>query len=410
MTANAAEALGLNEPPLSRILSILDCDGEEARVVGGAVRNALMGLPIHEVDIATTAVPEEVVRRAAVAGFKTVPTGIEHGTVTVIVEGVPFEVTTLREDVETYGRKAKVEFGRSWQHDAQRRDFTINALSISRDGKVHDYADGLQDIAAGRVRFVGDAAKRIEEDYLRILRLFRFHAHYGKGEIDQDAVKASIAGRSGLESLSRERVRMEVMKLLAAPRAAETLKVMAGAGILKDVLAGPADVAAVARMKAAETASGLDQDAVRALAALAVSTAQDAERLKDRLRLSNAEDVRLISMARMSPQVSVAMKETQASELLYRIKPEPYVDCVLFAWARAGDGVDVTAWRGLSMLPHRWTAPEFPLRASDFIVRGVPKGPALGKALAAAEVGWIAKGFPNDAATLAKIADAALKV
>ena len=168
MTEHAAEALGLHKPPLSRVLTILDCDGEEARVVGGAVRNALMGLPIHEVDIATTAVPDEVVRRAAAAGFKTVPTGIEHGTVTVIVEGVPFEVTTLREDIETYGRKAKVEFGRSWQHDAQRRDFTINALSMSRDGKVHDYTNGLPDIAAGRVRFVGDAAKRIEEDYLRI--------------------------------------------------------------------------------------------------------------------------------------------------------------------------------------------------------------------------------------------------
>ena len=410
MTAAAADALDLNKPPLSRVLAMLDRDGEEARVVGGAVRNALMGLPIHEVDIATTAVPDEVMRRAAAAGFKTVPTGIEHGTITVIAEGIPFEVTTLREDIETYGRKAKVAFGRSWQHDAQRRDFTINALSISRDGKVHDYANGLPDIAAGHVRFVGDAGMRIAEDYLRILRLFRFHAHYGKGEIDSDGLKASIAGRPGLANLSRERVRMEMMKLLAAPRAAETLKVMAQAGILKDVLRGPADVAAVARMKAAEAAAGLTQDPVRALAALAVSTAQDAERLKEQLRLSNAEDVRLISMARMSPQVSAAMKEALARELLYRIKPQHYVDCVLFAWARAGDGADVTAWRGLAMLPHRWAAPVFPLKASDFIVRGVPKGPALGKALAAAEVGWIAKGFPGDAATLAKIADAAVKL
>ena len=175
MRENAAEALGLHKPPLSRVLALLDCDGDEARVVGGAVRNALMELPIHEVDIATTALPDEVLRRAAAAGLKTVPTGIEHGTVTVIVDSVPFEVTTLREDVETYGRKAKVAFGRSWQHDAQRRDFTMNALSISRDGKVHDYVNGLPDIAAGRVRFVGDAATRIAEDYLRILQIGRAH-------------------------------------------------------------------------------------------------------------------------------------------------------------------------------------------------------------------------------------------
>lgn len=409
MTSTAPDALGLDQPPLSRVLAMLDRDGEEARVVGGAVRNALMELPIHEVDIATTAVPEVVMRRAATAGFKTVPTGIEHGTVTVIAEGVPYEVTTLREDVETYGRKAKVAFGRSWQHDAQRRDFTINALSMSRDGKVHDYAGGLPDIAAGRVRFVGDAATRIAEDYLRILRLFRFHAHYGRGDIDPDGLKASIAGRAGLASLSRERVRMEMMKLLAAPRAAATLQVMASAGILGDVIGGNFDVSAVSRMKAAETASGLTNDPVRALAALAVTNTSDAERLKERLRLSNVEDARLMSMPDRGLQISAAMTEAKARELLYRIKPGNYIDRVLLAWARAGDAADTTAWRTLAMLPHRWTAPEFPLRASDFVVRGVPKGPALGKALATAEVYWIAQGFPSDAAALAKIADAAMK-
>ena len=409
MTKSAAEALGLNKPPLSRVLAALDRDGEEARVVGGAVRNALMGLPIHEVDIATTAVPDEVVRRMNAAGFKTVPTGIEHGTVTVIAEGTPFEVTTLREDIETYGRKAKVAFGRDWERDAQRRDFTINALSMSRDGTVHDYVDGLPDIAAGSVRFVGEAATRIAEDYLRILRLFRFHAHYGKGEIDAAGLHASIVARAGLENLSRERVRMEMMKLLAAPRGAATLQVMADCGLLQMILGGVPRVDAGANMAAAETALGLPRDAVRALAALGVSIVEDAERLWQRLRLSNAEEARLKSMADGWWRISPAMNEARAHEVLYRIKPENYVDRVLLAWARAGSGVDVTAWRLLAMLPHRWAVPEFPLKAADFIVRGLPKGPALGKALAAAELDWVARGFPNEAAALAKIADDAAR-
>jgi poly(A) polymerase len=409
VTTGAGGAIGLNKPPLARVLAMLDCDGEEARVVGGAVRNALMGLPVGEVDIATTALPDEVVRRANTAHFKTAPTGIEHGTVTVIAEGTPFEVTTLREDIETYGRKAKVAFGRSWQHDAQRRDFTINALSMSRDGTVHDYVDGLPDVAAGRVRFVGDAATRITEDYLRILRLFRFHAHYGKGEVDPAGLKASIAERSGLESLSRERVRMEIMKLLAAPRAAATLGVMANAGLLQEVLGGAADVEAVARMKAAEIAAGFNGDPVRALAALGVSVVPDAERLRQRLRLSNVEDTRLMSMAEGQPPVSPLMGEGDARALLYRIKPDHYVDRVLFSWARSVAKADDAAWRTLATLPQRWTAPEFPLKAADFMSRGVAKGPALGKALAAAEASWTAQGFPADAAMLAKIADDAAR-
>src|SRR6516165_2630111 len=167
-----------------RVLKLLNGDGEEARVVGGAVRNALLGLPTGDIDIATTALPEQVIRRAKAAGIKSVPTGIEHGTVTLVVDAQPFEVTTLREDTETFGRKAKVAFGRDWIGDAHRRDFTINALSVAADGIVHDYTGGLADIAARRVRFIGEPGQRIEEDYLRILRFFRFHAAFGTGELD----------------------------------------------------------------------------------------------------------------------------------------------------------------------------------------------------------------------------------
>ncbi len=403
MTTPVADAIGLNQQPLSRVLGMLDRDGEEARVVGGAVRNALMGLPVGEVDIATTARPQEIVRRASAAGFRPVPTGIAHGTVTVVASGIPFEVTTLREDIETYGRRAKVAFGRDWKRDAERRDFTINALSMSRDGNVHDYVNGLPDIAAKRVRFVGEPATRIAEDYLRILRLFRFHAGYGEGDIDPAGLQASIAARAGLETLSRERVRMEMMKLLASPRAAATLQVMADAGILLDVLGGVPHVDAVANIAAAEAVLGVTHDPVRALAALAVSITEDAERLWQRLRLSNVEEARLSSMADGWWRISPAMDEPHARVMLYRLKPEHYLDRVLLAWARSDHTSDDAEWRALARLPQRWAAPAFPLKAADFIARGVEKGPALGKALAAAEANWIAAQFPEDAAVLEQI-------
>src|SRR5215470_18702225 len=177
-----SDAPWLTAGALPRLLAVLDCEGEEARAVGGAVRNALLGMPIAEIDVATTAVPEEVVKRVTAAGFKPVPTGIEHGTVTVVIDRHPIEVTTLRKDIETYGRHARVEFGRDWKADAERRDFTINALSATRDGTVYDYAGGLDDLKERRVRFIGDPAKRIAEDYLRILRFFRFHAAYGTSD------------------------------------------------------------------------------------------------------------------------------------------------------------------------------------------------------------------------------------
>src|SRR6476619_5340973 len=187
-----AEAPWLRSGPAARVLAVLNGGGEEARVVGGAVRNALLRLPTGDIDIATTAVPDEVVRRATAAGIKSVPTGIDHGTVTLVVGKHPFEVTTLREDTETFGRKARVAFGRDWVRDAERRDFTINGLSVDAGGVVHDHVGGLDDIAARRVRFIGDPAQRIAEDFLRILRVFRMHASYGVGEPDRDGYLACI--------------------------------------------------------------------------------------------------------------------------------------------------------------------------------------------------------------------------
>lgn len=397
----------LEQGPLARLLAVLDCAGEEARVVGGAVRNVLLGEPIGDIDVATTARPEEVTRRTQAAGFRAVPTGIAHGTITVVIEGRPFEVTTLREDVETFGRKARVVFGRDWKKDAERRDFTMNALFASRDGRVHDYVGGLDDLKARRVRFIGDPRARIAEDYLRILRFFRFHAAYGEGALDPAGLSACIAGRAGLATLSRERVRIELLKLMPAPQAVATLAVMAETGLLVTVLGGLPLLSSFAAVGQCERTAGLAPDAVRHLGALAVQTEEDAARLGERLRLSNAEQNRLALMAAhwraVSPGADRAMRA-----LLYRLAPDAFVDAVLLSWSRSPERATGDQWLALMALPQHWIIPVFPLKAADFIARGVEKGPALGAAMAAAERAWIAADFPADAPTLAALADAAL--
>jgi poly(A) polymerase len=389
---------------VARLLALLDRDGEEARVVGGAVRNALMGIPVAEIDVATTALPLEIMRRVEAAGGKAVPTGIEHGTVTAILNHRPIEVTTLREDVETFGRKARVKFGRDWRADAERRDFTINALSASADGVVHDYVGGLDDIAARRVRFIGEPQQRIEEDYLRILRFFRFHAHFGDGAPDPAGVQACIRARAGLDTLSRERVRMELLKLLVAARATPTLVVMTENGLLGMVLGGVAYLASFENAIKVDAALGVEADAIRRLGALAVWVEEDAERLAQRLRLSNAESERLLALDgwwHVAPQADAKA----ARALLYRLGPQSFADRIFIAWARSDAGAADPAWRDLASLPLRWTAPAFPLKAADFVRRGVAEGPPLGVALRAAEAAWIAADFPTDRDMIDAIAD-----
>jgi poly(A) polymerase len=394
---------------LARLMAVLDCDGEQARAVGGAVRNALLGLPVGEVDVASTAPPDDVVRRVTAAGFKAVPTGIEHGTVTVVIEGAPFEVTTLRQDVETYGRHAKVAFGRDWKVDAQRRDFTINALSADRDGAVYDYVGGLGDLAKRKVRFIGQAKQRIEEDYLRVLRFFRFHAAYGQGALDADGLAACIAARGRLDQLSRERVRMEMLKLLVAPGAAAVLQAMADAGLLGPLLGGVPNALNFAAMAELEAALAMPANAMRRLAALAVLVAEDAERLWQKLRLSNAEYAALAAMAEGWHRISPAFAENQQRALIYRLGGDVFTDQALLGFARSGAPPTDKDWRALATLPQRWTAPEFPIKAADLIALGVVKGPALGKALSAAETAWIAAGFPAAKAELEAIAATAAK-
>jgi poly(A) polymerase len=321
----------------------------------------------------------------------------------VVIDKHPFEVTTLRQDVETYGRHAKVAFGRDWKADAERRDFTINALSATRHGDVYDYVGGLEDLAERRVRFIGDPAKRIAEDYLRILRFFRFHASYGVGHPDAAGLHACIAGRDGLERLSRERVRTELLKLLLAPHAAPTLTAMNDAGLLTRFLGGIAHVAAFENMVKVEAAIGAKPDPTRRLGALAVLVAEDAERLWQKLRLTNNEHERLTSMAEGWRRISPALGE-RARALLYRLKAERFTDHALLGWARSQASAHDAAWRDLATLPQRWTPPVFPLKAADFMARGVEKGPAIGAAMAAAEKAWLEAGFPADKVALDKIA------
>jgi poly(A) polymerase len=406
--AQLGDAAWLKDGEVARLFAVLNRNGEEARVVGGAVRNELLHLPVGEVDVATTAVPEEVVRRVEAAGWKAVPTGIEHGTITVVINNRPFEVTTLRQDIETFGRRARVMFGRDWRADAERRDFTINALSAAADGTVFDYVGGLDDIGARRVRFIGDPRQRIAEDYLRILRFFRFHAYFARGAPDAAGLLACIRERAGLDTLSRERVRMELLKLFVAPRAGATLAVMAESGILGPVLGGVPYVADFAKMVEVEAALGVDGDPLRRLGALGVMVSEDAERLAQRLRLTNAEAERLMALEPWW-QVSPAAGEQTAHALLYRLGPQTYTDRVLLAWARAGASAADNDWRALASLPQRWSAPVFPLKAADFTRRGIAAGPVLGVALRAAKEAWIAADFPADSAAIETIAERAAR-
>ena len=398
------DAPWLRSGPAARVLELLNGNGEEARVVGGAVRNALLKIPTGDVDIATTALPAEVIRRAKAAGIKSVPTGIEHGTVTLVVEAQPFEVTTLREDTETFGRKAKVAFGRDWVRDAERRDFTINGLSVDADGVVHDHVGGLEDIAARRVRFIGDPDQRIAEDYLRILRFFRIHAAYGIGEPDRTGYLACIGGRAGLATLSAERVRMEMLKLVIAAGAAGAVTAMAEGGLLLPIFGGVAYTGPFAAMIAAERELGLAPNAVRRLGALAVAVTEDARRLALRLRLTNNETRMLDSMGHRWWRLA-GMDQATARRRLYRLGAERYRDRLMLAWSRLGDDRNWAQWHDFATLPERWSAPKFPLKAADFMARGIAEGRALGQVLALAEDAWLAAGFPLDQAALAAIAD-----
>ncbi|MGH6832995.1 MAG: CCA tRNA nucleotidyltransferase, partial [Methyloceanibacter sp.] len=366
-------AAWLKRPETERIFAALTTDGVETRAVGGAVRDALLGLPVSEIDLATTALPEQVMALARKAGLKAVPTGIEHGTVTVVVDGVPFEATTLRRDVETFGRHATVAFTKNWEEDARRRDFTLNALYAGSNGTVFDPLGGYADLAAGRVRFIGDAEARIKEDYLRILRFFRFNAYYGKGPLDPGGLQACVRLRGGLDQLSAERVWAELKRLLVAPQAVGAVEALFDYGFLPGLLGGVPRLERFKKLVAIEEALGLARDAIVRLAALAVFVAEDAERLAVRLRLSNAEQA-VLALGASDHAKSGLPDDGAAKRALYRLGPSAYAAHVLLAWADSDASPEDPSWREALSLPERWQAPSFPLRGTDIMALGDLKG------------------------------------
>jgi len=396
-----ADAPWLASTSTRAVIAAITRGGFEARVVGGAVRNALLGLPVKDVDLATTAVPQEVIRLAAAGGLGAVPTGVSHGTVTVIAHHQPIEVTTLRRDIETFGRQARVTFTTDWSEDAARRDFTLNALYCDQDGTVHDPIGGYPDLVARRVRFIGDARDRIREDYLRILRFFRFTAAYAEGPPDPAGLAASVALAEGLAQLSAERIRAELLRLLAAPRAVEIVEVMAEAGLIEALIGVGGDVTLLGRLADIEAALGRDADPLLRLAALSGGN-RHLTALGARLRLSNAESERLARLALPDPAFDPDTDEREARGFLYRFGVETFRDGVLMAWARGGAAPDCSRWRGRFVLPNRWKVPTLPVRGADLLERGLAQGPAIGRVVRAFEEWWIAEDFPTDDERLAR--------
>jgi poly(A) polymerase len=402
----------LDRPDLRRVLATLNGTGEETRIVGGAVRNALLGRAISDVDFATTATPETVKARAEAAGLRVLPTGIEHGTLTILVDGAAFEVTTLREDVETHGRHATVRFGRDFRADAERRDFTINALSVGADGAVHDYVGGLADLRAQRVAFIGDPATRIREDFLRILRFFRFHAEYGQGPLDRAGFAAALREREGLSILSRERIRVEFLKLLRARRAVEVIRELSDAGFAERVLGGVVEAGRLARVDAFERIEAQSRDPVRRLAGLAVMVAEDVERLQERFRLSNAEHDRLAAYARVLAAARSRggqIGEGEMRRLVAEFGLGPVFDVCA---AIAGEPRPQFLPEGRHTL-QRYRSGEvaiasFPLRGADLLARGIAKGPEIGERLERARRVWLDEGCGSDEAARRRLIEVAL--
>jgi poly(A) polymerase len=393
-----AGAAFLADPGLTRVVAALTAGGDEVRLVGGSVRDAVLGEPMDgDLDLATPATPDVVSALARRVGLKVVPTGIAHGTVTVVAAGRPFEVTTLRRDVATDGRRAEVAFGGDWVEDARRRDFTMNAMSLSPDGTLHDPVGGYPDCLARRVRFIGVADERIREDYLRILRFFRFHARFGSGEPDAEGMHAVARNVDGLPRLSAERIAQEMRKLLVAARAAETLGSMAECGVLDRVLAGVPRLVRFARFVDVCRGTGGAIEPVPALVALAAFVAEDVERLAVRLKLSGAERGRMAAAEAASRGITAiggaAIGAREARVLLYRLGAPAWRDGVRLAWAGAGADIDDAGWRALLTLPDRWAAPRFPVAGRDLLAAGVPPGPDVGRRLAELEARWIASDF-----------------
>ncbi len=399
-----ADRSWLDARPTRRLIAALDSGGVDFRFVGGAVRDALVGRRAADVDLATPSDPATVTRAIESAGLKAIPTGVAHGTVTALVDGRPFEITTLRRDVETDGRHAVVAFTADWRADAARRDFTMNALYADRDGVVTDYFGGAEDARAGIVRFIGDPDRRIAEDALRILRFFRFHAWYGRGALDPDGLAAATRAAAAIDRLSAERVRDELFKLLRAPDPTPVWRTMVATGVADRVARPAADCDALARAIGLEAALGLPADPLRRLAALIGPIDPPlAGALKARLKLSNHDADYLRGLAGMDARVALAERD-RLGQAFYGADPAFVLDAALLAQAsRAQPAIGLLT--RLRDAIAGWRPPKFPLSGADLQAAGLPPGPELGRLLSELESWWIAADFhPDRPACLTELA------
>lgn len=389
------EADWLRAPGIQAVFSAIEQEGDEARVVGGAIRNTLLGSPVPDVDIATAARPEVVMERAQSAGLKSIGTGIDHGTITIVSEGFPYEVTTLREDVETFGRQAKVMFGRDWERDARRRDFTMNALYADRHGRLHDPLGGLEDCLARRVRFIGDPDSRIREDYLRILRFFRIFAAYGKGELDKEGLSACLRQRDGLRQLSAERIGHEMRRLLRAPLAAYALKMMNDCGLWEIATGGLARIEDYEALRDLDDTAPETRDAELGLVVLAGFVREDLERICERFRLSNAERKRMQTAWAAKKKLRHLDDFPHAAGLIYEFGRHGAIDGILAVWAVriARDCADRTMFSNILSAVRLQEVPVFPLKGADLIAFGHAPGRVLGEELKRLESLWIESEF-----------------
>lgn len=401
MTASIQTQPWLNAPETRAVMDALTANGGAARFVGGCVRNALIGAPVEDIDIATPLLPDEVTRRLTAAGMQAVPTGIEHGTITAVTNRHPFEITTLRRDVSTDGRRATVAFSTDWAEDAQRRDFTMNALYADRTGQVTDLVGGIADLQARRVRFIGDPAKRIAEDYLRILRLFRFHAWYGKGEIDADGLRACAAAKAEIKTLSGERIQKEMLKLMAADDPVPVMRAMAASGVLSVVLPGQHRFGRFERICRDDADCFFEADGLLRLGAL-LDDERQANEAAQWWRLSNADRDRLEEMLAMPVKVVSYLSIPEVQRTLYRYGPRRFKDWARLKWAEDAKTSNVYQWRALLALADSWVRPVFPLKGPDVMAAGVTQGPLVGKVLAEVEDWWVENGFTDDPFSLAE--------
>jgi poly(A) polymerase len=396
VTAAIAHAAWLKAKETQKLIAALEsARAGGSRFVGGCVRNTLMGREIDDIDIATQLTPDQTIAVATKAGFAAHPTGIEHGTITVVVNHQPFEVTTLRRDVSTDGRRATVAFTESWEEDAARRDFRMNALYADATGAIHDpTGGGLDDARAGRVIFIGDAHMRIREDYLRILRFFRFNAWYARGPIDPHGLSACADLVAGLDTLSVERVWKEVKKLLAAPDPRSAYEGMDAIEARPRVLPELTNHARLDALMALEADLMLQVDPMTRVAA-ALKDQESARALARRLKLSNEERDRLVAALGDDVRLTSFMSLREMRRALYRIGAEAFRDRVMLAWAEAGTS-KAQQWRALIAHANMWQPPKLPLSGDEIIAAGVPAGPKVGFIMREVEEWWIDADFPDD--------------